>query len=95
MIVKMKGYIDGQIESAVPGHQAWWYCDTLFVAPPTLAMMAKATGDRRYLDYLHKMYWDVTDQLFDRKYRLFYRDEHYFDATTPNGKKVLAPVPRV
>jgi rhamnogalacturonyl hydrolase YesR len=104
MIVKMKDYIDQQIESAVPGRQAWWYCDTLFVAPPTLAMMAKATGDRRYLDYLHKMYWDVTDQLFDRKYRLFYRDEHYFDATTPNGKKVfwargngwvIAGIPRV
>ena len=104
MIAKMKAFIDGQIASGVPGRKAWWYCDSLYVASPTLAMIAKATGDNRYLDYLHKMYWDVTDHLFDGKYRLFYRDETYFDAKTSNGKKVfwargngwvIASIPRV
>ena len=104
MIAKMREYIDTQVALDVPGRKAWWYCDALFVAPPTLAMMAKATGERKYLDYLHKMYWDVTDHLFDRQYGLFYRDETYFDAKTPNGKKVfwargngwvIASIPRV
>ena len=74
MIAKMKAFLDSQIASGVPGRKAWWYCDSLYVASPKLAMMARATGDNRYLDYIHKMYWDVTDYLFSRKYGLFYRD---------------------
>ena len=45
MIAKMKAFIDRQISSGVPGRKAWWYCDALYVASPTLAMMAKATGE--------------------------------------------------
>jgi unsaturated rhamnogalacturonyl hydrolase len=104
MIAKMREFIDGQVALDMPGRKAWWYCDALFVAPPTLAMMGKATGERKYLDYLHKMYWDVVDHLFDRQYGLFYRDQTYFDAKTQSGKKVfwargngwvIASIPRV
>src|SRR4051812_21600818 len=30
----------------------WWWCDALFMGPPTWARMFKATGDKRYLDFL-------------------------------------------
>jgi unsaturated rhamnogalacturonyl hydrolase len=104
MIAQMRQFIDKQLPLDVPGRKAWWYCDALFVAPPTLAMMAKATGERKYLDYLHKMYWDVADCLFAPAEGLFFRDTTYFDAKTPNGKKVfwargngwvIASIPRV
>ena len=61
------------------------------VGPPTIAMLGKATGEEKYYDYLNKVYWDVTDHLFDEEYGLFYRDKRFFDAKTDNGKKVYDP----
>ena len=80
------------------------YADSLYVAPPALAMLAKATGDIKYLEYMNKMYWDVVDQLFDKDFGLFYRDKRFLEATTENGKKVfwsrgngwvIAGIPRI
>mmetsp|Transcript_29176 Transcript_29176/g.64323 ORF Transcript_29176/g.64323 Transcript_29176/m.64323 type:complete len:81 (-) Transcript_29176:60-302(-) len=32
--------------------KSWYYCDTLYVGPPTIAMLGKATGEQKYYDYL-------------------------------------------
>jgi len=91
-IAKMRAYVDSRIEkinAGEPPAKGWYYCDTLYVGPPTIAMLGKATGEQKYYDHLNKVYWAVTDHLFDEEYGLFYRDASYFDATTKNGKKVF------
>jgi rhamnogalacturonyl hydrolase YesR len=91
-ISKIRAYVDSRIEAFAAGRRPrddWYYCDTLYVGPPTIAMLGKATGKQKYYDYLNKVYWDVVDHLFDKQYGLFYRDKRYFDATTANGRKVF------
>jgi rhamnogalacturonyl hydrolase YesR len=67
----------------------WAWCDALFMAPPTLAMLAEATGDRRYLDLLDRRWWKTVDYLYDPAEHLFYRDSRYFEKREPNGRKVF------
>ena len=58
-----------------PGRQEWWWSDALFMAPPVLARLSAATGQRAYLDYMDRLFWDSVDHLYDPKARLFHRDE--------------------
>lgn len=66
----------------------WAWCDALFMAPPSLAYLATATGERKYLDIADKLWWKTTDFLYDKDEHLFFRDESYFTKTEKNGKKV-------
>lgn len=73
----------------------WWWCDALFMAPPTLAKLAKTTGDRSYLDLNDKFFRETYDRLFDKQENLYARDASYLiDAKgkgkrEANGKKVF------
>lgn len=67
----------------------WTWCDALFMSPPSLAMASQATGDRKYLDFMNRMWWKSTDYLYDREEHLFYRDSRFFDQRSANGKKVF------
>ena len=67
----------------------WWWCDALYMAPPTLTRLAHATGDPRYLDFMDSMWWDCTEHLYDPQERLFYRDKRYFEQREKNGAKVF------
>jgi rhamnogalacturonyl hydrolase YesR len=67
----------------------WTWCDALYMAPPTLARLYTATGDRKYLDFLDAEFQYTYDHLYDREEKLFYRDATFFDKKTPNGKKVF------
>lgn len=87
MLAGAKANIDAQISSPTQGRIEWWWCDSLFMAPPVLTRMYAATGERKYLEFLNKMYWDTTDFLYDRDEHLFYRDKGFFKAITKNGKK--------
>lgn len=67
----------------------WWWCDALFMAPPVWAKMYQATGERKYLDYVHEQ-WRVTyDLLYDQDEHLYARDASYIDQTEHNGKKIF------
>ena len=67
----------------------WWWCDALFMAPPVWAKMYKATGERKYLDYIHK-HWKLTsDLLYDQEEHLYARDASYINKREPNGKKIF------
>ena len=91
-IAKIRAYVDSRIETVHAGEpptKGWYYCDTLYVGPPALAMLGHATGEQKYYDYLNEVYWDVTDLLFDKEHHLFYRDAGYFEARTPNDRKVF------
>jgi rhamnogalacturonyl hydrolase YesR len=67
----------------------WWWCDALFMAPPVWAKMYQATGERKYLDYLHTNWKRTYDQLYDKDEHLYARDASYIGKREPNGKKVF------
>ena len=73
----------------------WSWCDALFMAPPTMAMIAATTGDRRYLDAMDVSWWESSAYLYDEVEHLWYRDGRYVvqpdgtQARTTNGKKVF------
>lgn len=67
----------------------WAWCDSLYMAPPVLAMLAKETGDHRFLDLLSELWWKTSDYLYDRQEHLFYRDSRYFQPREANGQKVF------
>ncbi|MCL4204368.1 MAG: glycoside hydrolase family 88 protein [Pirellulaceae bacterium] len=69
-------------------HDQPLYSDALYGAP-VFPMLAKATGDRKYLDIMHQAFWHVTDTLLDKEDDLYYRDPSYIGAKSPNGEKVL------
>jgi rhamnogalacturonyl hydrolase YesR len=64
------------------------YVDSLYGAP-TLAMLAKATGNKKYLEIMQAFFDDVTGELFDKDSGLYYRDGRFIGQKTANGKKVL------
>jgi rhamnogalacturonyl hydrolase YesR len=96
--------------NAPSGQPVWYleagrrYADSLYVGPPALAMLSRTTGDEKYLKYMHAMYKDVADLLFDKEHGLFYRDKRFIDAQSRNGRKVfwsrgngwvIAGIPRI
>lgn len=89
MIADIRSTFDSLIADPRPGREDWWWCDALFMAPPVLAKLAAATGDPRYLEFMHTMFWDTHAFLYDREEHLFYRDKSYFEKRTPSGKKTF------
>ena len=52
----------------------YWWSDALFMSPPALAKLAAATGERRYLEFMDRLWREAHQILYDRQERLFYRD---------------------
>jgi len=72
-----------------PTKDLWWWCDALFMAPPVLARMYVATGDRKYLDFMERE-WDVTTQhLYDPAEHFYFRDSRFFTQKQDNGRKLF------
>lgn len=68
----------------------WWsWCDALFMAPPAFAKMSQATGDRKYVNEMDRL-WQLTfEYLYDKDEQLFYRDDGYFEKRSMSGKKIF------
>ncbi len=66
----------------------WSWCDALFMAPPVWAQLYNITGDERYLEFLMREYKATTDFLFDKKEKLYYRDQSYI-GKRDGGHKVF------
>lgn len=66
---------------------AW--CDSLYMSPPTLALLYAATGNIEYLDAMDTIWWRSADYLYDTESSLFWRDSNYFDRKEKNGEKVF------
>ncbi len=66
----------------------WWWCDALFMAPATLAKLSRATGDRKYLDFMDREWWITSDLLYSKNDHLFARDMSYLHAHEANGRSV-------
>jgi rhamnogalacturonyl hydrolase YesR len=88
-------WLDSGEPNAPSGAKVWYleggrrYADSLYVGAPPLAMLAKATGDRKYVDWMNGFFWDVHAEIFDEQAGLFYRDKRFIGQTTASGKKVL------
>jgi unsaturated rhamnogalacturonyl hydrolase len=67
----------------------WWWCDALFMAPPTLARLYKSTGKREYLDFMDREWWTTSKLLYDPQEHLYFRDSSYFDKHEANGRKLF------
>ncbi len=67
----------------------WWWCDALFMGPPTLARLYAATGDTKYRDFLVQEWKATSDFLFDQEEHLYFRDSTYFPKREANGRKIF------
>ena len=67
----------------------WTWCDSLYMAPPTLARLFTITGDRKYLDFLDREFQFTYDHLYDPAEKLFFRDATFFEKKTPGGQKTF------
>lgn len=73
----------------------WWWCDALFMAPPVIAYYVELTGEKQYLEAMHKYYTETYNLLFDQEEHLFARDLRYVwkgnakDIKEANGNKVF------
>jgi rhamnogalacturonyl hydrolase YesR len=63
--------------------------DRVRMAPPALALLARATRDQRYLQLADAEFKAAYDALFDREAKLVYCDARFVDMRTPNGRKVF------
>jgi unsaturated rhamnogalacturonyl hydrolase len=72
-----------------PEKLLWWWCDALFMAPPVLAKMSAATGDRRYLDYMDREWWQTSASLYDPAEHLYFRDSRYLTQKEKSGQKIF------
>jgi len=72
-----------------PKKLLWWWCDSLFMAPPVLVRMTQATGDTKYLDFMDKEWWETSASLYDPGERLYFRDARYFTQKQANGQKIF------
>jgi rhamnogalacturonyl hydrolase YesR len=64
------------------------YVDSLYGAS-ALAMLARATGEKKYIDIMNAFFDDVTAQLLDQEAGLYYRDPRFIGQRTANGKKIF------
>lgn len=73
------------------GSETWWWCDALFMAPPGLVRLSRATNDQQYIDFMHKMWLETQSCLYDTQEHLFFRDINYFYPARKNcnGDKIF------
>jgi len=80
MLGPIRAVFDQMVAAPKPGRQEWWWCDALFMAPPALVRLAKATDNSAYLDLMHTMWWDTTAFLYNPATHLYWRDADYVNS---------------
>jgi len=65
----------------------WWWCDALFMAPPTLVKLNRITGDRSYLELNDRLFQQTYDLLYDNGEKLYARDATYLINAAGEGKR--------
>jgi len=73
----------------------WWWCDALFMGPPTIVKLGMVTGDDQYLKFTDQEFKKCYDLLYNKEENLFARDLNYVikgnasDRYEANGKKIF------
>ncbi len=93
MIMPLKQRLDYTLpyltQTPPPSRLTWWWCDSLFMAPPVFARMSAITGDPKYIDAMDTQWWRQYDRLYDKTEHLYFRDERFLTRTSKNGKKIF------
>lgn len=84
-----KDALDSIMMAPKSGALEYSWADLLFMGPPVWARYAKITGDRKYLDYQDKIYFEAVDNLLDKQHHLFYRDDRFKTLKSKNGKLIF------
>jgi len=66
----------------------WWWCDALFMAPPVLAKLSKATNEKKYLDFMDREWWVTSSLLYSPHNHLYFRDQSFLDKHEANGQSL-------
>ena len=69
-----------------PAQPLWWWCDALFMAPPVLVKLSAATGNRAYLDFMDRHWWQTSALLYDPAEHLYFRDKSFLARREANGR---------
>jgi unsaturated rhamnogalacturonyl hydrolase len=77
MLTAARSAFDAMVAAPMAGRTEWWWCDALFMAPPAMARVAKATGRTQYVDLMHTMFFDTKAFLYDTTQHLFWRDNSF------------------
>ena len=72
-----------------PEKPLWWWCDALFMAPPVLAKLSRATGDHKYLDFMDHEWWITSSLLYSPQNHLFFRDKSFLGKHEANGSDIF------
>jgi len=81
------------MRAGLPGHEAqvhgitWWWCDAIFMGPPTLAKLSATLKDPSYLALNDTLFQETYDRLFNREEHLFSRDNTYLINAAGEGKR--------
>lgn len=79
----LRTYIDPQCTDR------WCWADAVFMSPPVMAHLSQTTGDPKYLAFMDKEFWAMTDYLFDKEVQLYLRDSRYFDRKDDQGRLIF------
>jgi unsaturated rhamnogalacturonyl hydrolase len=66
---------------------AWWWCDALFMGPPTLIKLGVTLNDPSYFALNDSLFRQTYDRLYNKKERLFARDASYLVNENGEGKR--------
>jgi rhamnogalacturonyl hydrolase YesR len=80
---------DSLINNVSDGNQMWKWNDLLFMSPSILPRLGEYFDDERYNAFLLEMYEDVHQLLYDRHYRLYYRDRTFKNKLNTNGNRIF------
>ena len=69
--------------------ERWTWIDALFMGAPVWVHMARATGDKRYLEFADREFWTSFDTFWDTDESLLYRDRRYIPMRDSHGHKVF------
>ena len=72
-----------------PEKPLWWWCDALFMAPPVLTKLSRATGDRKYMDFMDHEWWITSNLLYSPSNHLYFRDKSFLDKHEANGSSIF------
>lgn len=65
----------------------WWWCDALFMGPPTLVKLGITLNEPKYLEASDKYFKESYDLLYNKEERLFARDLNYVLNSNGQGRK--------
>jgi unsaturated rhamnogalacturonyl hydrolase len=76
----------------VPGPESrkglmWWWCDALFMGPPTLVKLGVSLKDPSYFSLNDSLFKQTYDLLYNKEQHLFARDASYLINAAGEGKR--------